>query len=155
MADRLLELMLEQAREREREQFSQPIGQFQFVQQMLADSAMELNAARLMIQHAAWRIDQQLPARDNISMVKVYAAEMLNRVADRAVQLFGGSGYCKDGPVERFYRDARIFRIYDGTSEIHRGAIARTLLSDGADFTRLLALAPSCALDERMPCRSV
>jgi acyl-CoA dehydrogenase len=64
-------------------------------------------------------------------MVKVFAAETYNRVADRAVQLFGGMGYCKDLPIERFYRDSRIARIYDGTSEIHRGMIARSLLKAG------------------------
>src|SRR5205085_1908704 len=71
-------------------------------------------------------------ARERISMVKVYAAEMLGRVADRAVQVFGGMGYCKDLPIERFYRDARIFRIFDGTSEIHRTVIARAMLKHGA-----------------------
>ena len=66
-------------------------------------------------------------------MVRVQAAEALGRVADRAVQTFGGAGYCKDLPIERIYRDARIFRIYDGTSEIHRGIIARGLLARGAE----------------------
>ena len=98
-----------------------PIGEFQMVQQMLADSAMEINAARLLVLQAASEIDQGHDARERISMVKVYAAEMLGRVADRAVQVHGGMGYCRDLPIERFYRDARIFRIYDGTSEIHRG----------------------------------
>ena len=65
-------------------------------------------------------------------MVKVYASEMLGRVADRAVQVFGGMGYCKDLAVERFYRDARIFRIFDGTSEIHRTVIARSMIKHGA-----------------------
>lgn len=132
MADRILALMLEQARSRE--QFGQAIGQFQFMQQMLADSALELTSARLMIQHAAWRIDQGLAARENIAMVKVHAAETLGRIADRAVQMFGGSGYAKEGPVERFYRDSRIFRIYDGTSEIHRGAIAHGMIKHGTSF---------------------
>ena len=71
-------------------------------------------------------------AREHISMVKVAAAETLGRVADRAVQVFGGMGYCKDLPIERLYRDARVFRIYDGTSEIHRGVVARGLLARGA-----------------------
>ena len=129
-ATRILDLMTEYARERR--QFGKPIGEQQLVQQMLADSAIEINAARLLVLHAAADIDQGLDARERISMVKVYAAEMLGRVADRAVQVYGGMGYCKDLPIERFYRDARIFRIFDGTSEIHRTVIARSMLKHGA-----------------------
>ena len=69
------------------------------------------------------------PRREKISMAKVQATETYNRVADRAVQVFGGLGYCKDLPIERFYRDSRVSRIYDGTSEIHRGVVARGALS--------------------------
>ena len=83
--------------------------------------------------HTAWRIDRGEPAREGISMVKVQASETLGRIADRAVQTFGGAGYCKDQPIERIYRDARIFRIYDGTSEIHRAIIARGLLAQGVE----------------------
>jgi acyl-CoA dehydrogenase len=129
-ATRILDLMTEYARERR--QFGKPIGEQQLVQQMLADSAIEINAARLLVLHAASDIDKGLDARERISMVKVYAAEMLGRVADRAVQVYGGMGYCKDLPIERFYRDARIFRIFDGTSEIHRTVIARSMLRHGA-----------------------
>jgi len=129
-ATRILDLMTEYARERR--QFGKPIGEQQLVQQMLADSAIEINAARLMVLWAAHEIDQRRDARERISMVKVYAAEMLGRVADRAVQVYGGMGYCKDLPIERFYRDARIFRIFDGTSEIHRTVIARSMLKHGA-----------------------
>ena len=113
------------AHARERRQFGKPIGEQQLIQQLLADCAIEINAARLLLLQAAHEIDQGRDARERISMVKVYAAEMLGRVADRAVQVFGGMGYCKDLPIERFYRDARIFRIFDGTSEIHRTVIAR------------------------------
>ena len=81
---------------------------------------------------SAFDLDQGLDAREKVSMVKVQAAETYSRVADRAVQVFGGMGYCKDLPVERFYRDSRIFRIYDGTSEIHRTIIARALIEKGA-----------------------
>lgn len=129
-ATRILDLATEYARERR--QFDKPIGEQQLVQQLLADSAIEINAARLMLLWAAHEIDQGRDARERISMVKVYAAEMLGRVADRAVQVFGGMGYCKDLPIERFYRDARIFRIFDGTSEIHRTVIARSMLKHGA-----------------------
>jgi acyl-CoA dehydrogenase len=118
----------------ERKQFGQPIADFQMVQQQLADSAIEVNAARWMVLHAAWLLDHgdARAARDAIAMVKVQASETLGRVVDRAVQIFGGMGYCKDLPVERWYRDARIYRIFDGTSEIHRGVIARSLVKRGA-----------------------
>ena len=131
LSRRLLDAMADHANARR--QFGRPIGGFQLVQQMLADSAMEVASARLLMLHTAWRIDRGEPAREGISMVKVQASETLGRVADRAVQIFGGAGYCKDQPIERIYRDARIFRIYDGTSEIHRGVIARGLLSQGVD----------------------
>ena len=108
------------------------IGDFQMVQQMLADSVIEINAARWMVYHAAWMLDQGLDAREQIAMVKVHAAETLGRVVDRAVQVFGGMGFCKELPIERYYRDARIYRIFDGTSEIHRGVIAKSALKKGA-----------------------
>lgn len=131
-AARLFGLMTDYARERR--QFGQTIGEFQMVQQMLADSAIEIEAARLLTLRAASEIDHGLDARGRISMVKVYAAEILGKVADRAVQVFGGMGYCKELPIERLYRDARIFRIYDGTSEIHRTIVARSLLKQGAEL---------------------
>jgi acyl-CoA dehydrogenase len=115
-----------------RKQFGRPVGDNQMIGQMLADSAMEINASRLLVLQTAREIDQGRDARERISMVKVHAAEMLGRVADRAVQIHGGMGYCRDLPIERLYRDARIFRIYDGTSEIHRSVIARALLKNGA-----------------------
>jgi acyl-CoA dehydrogenase len=129
-ATRILDMTTDYARERR--QFGKPIGEQQLIQQLLADSAIEINAARLLVLQAAAEIDQGRDARERISMVKVYAAEMLGRVADRAVQVFGGMGYCRDLPIERFYRDARIFRIFDGTSEIHRTVIARAMLKHGA-----------------------
>ena len=129
-ATRILDMMTDYARERR--QFGKPIGEQQLIQQLLADSAIEINAARLLLLQAAAEIDRGRDARERISMVKVYAAEMLGRVADRAVQVFGGMGYCKDLPIEKFYRDARIFRIFDGTSEIHRTVIAKSMLKHGA-----------------------
>ena len=130
LSRRLLDAMTDYANERR--QFGRPIGEFQLVQQMIADSAIEIASARLLMLHTAWRIDRGDPAREGISMVKVQASETLGRVADRAVQVFGGAGYCKDHAIERMYRDARISRIYDGTSEIHRGVVARGLLAQGA-----------------------
>lgn len=129
-ASHVCELMLQYAGERR--QFDTRIGDFQMVQQMLADSVIEVNAARWMVYHAAWMLDQGLDAREQIAMVKVHAAETLGRVVDRAVQVFGGMGFCKELPIERYYRDARIFRIFDGTSEIHRGVIAKAALKKGA-----------------------
>jgi len=131
-ATRILEAMTDHARERR--QFGQAIGEFQLVQQMLADSAIEINAARLMVLRAAWELDQGRDGRAWISMVKVQAAETLGRVADRAVQVFGGMGFCKDLPIERYFRDARIYRIFDGTSEIHRSVLGRSLLEQGREL---------------------
>lgn len=116
----------------ERKQFGQPIGQFQMVQQMIADSVIELNCARLLLYRAAWELDQGRDGRELIAMVKVNAAETLGRIVDRAVQVFGGMGFCKDLAIERYYRDARIYRIFDGASEIHRFTIARATLKNGA-----------------------
>lgn len=129
-ASHVLELMTSYANDRQ--QFGQRIGDFQMIQQMLADSVIEINAARWMVLHAAWMIDEGLDARDWIAMVKVHAAETLGRVVDRGVQLFGGMGFCKELPIERYYRDARIYRIFDGTSEIHRTVIAKSVLKRGA-----------------------
>ena len=129
-AAHVLERMTDYAKQRN--QFGKPIADYQMVQHMLADSVIDVNAARWMVLHAAWKIDQGIEARDDIAMVKVHAAETLGRVVDRAVQVFGGMGYCKDLPIERYYRDARIARIYDGTSEIHRTVIARSVVKRGA-----------------------
>ncbi len=136
-ASRLCTLMTDYAKERK--QFGRAIGDFQMVQQMIADSVMDINGARLMLLRAAWEIDQGRDARDWISMVKVEAAETLGRVADRAVQVFGGMGYCAEMPVERLYRDSRIYRIFDGTSEIHRGIVARSALKRGAPLWDIAA----------------
>ncbi len=113
---------------REREQFGQKIGEFQLIQAMLADSRTEAYAARCMVLDAAKRRD----AGQNVTMesacAKYYASEMVGRVADRAVQIFGGAGYVADYGIERFYRDVRIFRIYEGTSQVQQLVIARSML---------------------------
>ncbi len=129
-ASHVLTLMVDYAKQRE--QFGQPIANFQLIQQMIADSAMEINAVRWMMLSAAHELDTGGDGRTSISMVKVQASELINRVTDRAVQVFGGMGYCKELPIERYYRDARITRIYDGTSEIHRTVVARNVLKYGA-----------------------
>jgi acyl-CoA dehydrogenase len=129
MASRVLELARNHANERH--QFGQPIGQFQMVQQMLADMATDIFATRMMVLNTAWEIDQDREARDKVSIVKLFASEMIGRVADKGVQIFGGMGYAKEMPLERIYRDSRVLRIYDGTSEIHRMLIARSVLRNG------------------------
>lgn len=129
MASRVLDMMRDHAATRQ--QFGQPIGDFQMVQQMIADSAMEIFATRMMVLNTAWEVDQGLDPRDKVSMVKVQASEMLGRVADRGIQIFGGYGFTKELPLERIYRDARVTRIYDGTSEVHRMLIARSIIKRG------------------------
>lgn len=129
MAQRVLEMMRQHAATRK--QFGQPIGDFQMVQKMIADSAIEIYATRSMVLDCARDIDLGLDPRDKVSMIKVYASEMLGRVADRGIQVFGGYGFSKDLPLERIYRDARVTRIYDGTSEIHRMLIARSVVKNG------------------------
>ena len=124
-AAKILQLSTEFASQRT--QFGQTLDQFQQIQQMLADSAIEINAARLAVLQTAWEADQGKDVKARISMAKVQASETLGRVADRGVQIFGGLGYCKDLPMERYFRDSRIYRIYDGTSEIHRTVVAKAL----------------------------
>jgi acyl-CoA dehydrogenase len=126
---RLLDMSVAYARQRV--QFGRPIAEFQAVQHQLADMAVDLDAARLMTYECAWRLDEGLDVRAQSSRVKLFASEALGRVADRAVQVHGGYGYVAEFPVEKFYRDARITRIYEGTSEIQRTIIARGLLGEG------------------------
>ena len=112
----------------EREQFGQKIGKFQGVSFQLADMITEIDAADLLTLAAADRLDKKLPANREIASAKLYASEMLARVTDTAIQLHGGMGLMDDFPLERFWRDARVERIWDGTSEIQRHIISRDLL---------------------------
>ncbi|WP_458792006.1 acyl-CoA dehydrogenase family protein [Yoonia sp. MH D7] len=112
----------------EREQFGQPIGKFQGVSFQLADMITEIDAADLLTLAAADRLDQGIPANREIASAKLYASEMLGRVTDAAIQIHGGMGLMDDYPLERFWRDARVERIWDGTSEIQRHIISRDLL---------------------------
>ena len=109
-------------------QFGKPIGDNQAIQFMLADMAMETEAARALMLQTAWQVDQKMKVIKEAAMTKLFASETYCRVADKAVQIFGGMGYMKDFPIERYYRDARITRIYEGTSEIQRMVIARQIL---------------------------
>jgi acyl-CoA dehydrogenase len=111
-----------------REQFGQPIGRFQGVGFQLADRATELEAAEMLTLRAAGRLDEGKMTDADAAMAKLYASEMLGRVTDTAVQTFGGMGLMNEMPVERWWRDARVERIWDGTSEIQRQIITRSLL---------------------------
>jgi acyl-CoA dehydrogenase len=134
MADRLLEESVRHAAVSR--QGGAPIGRFQLVQGMLADIYTELHAGRAMVLDAARRWDDGSDRRLAPSSVKLFCSEMVGRVADWAVQIHGGMGYINTVPVERFYRDARLFRIYEGTSEVQRVIIARALLKDAGMATK-------------------
>jgi acyl-CoA dehydrogenase len=112
----------------ERQQFGQKIGKFQGVSFQLADMITEIDAADYLTLAAAWCLDQKLDANREISQAKLFASEMLARVTDRAIQIFGGMGLMDELPLERLWRDARVERIWDGTSEIQRHIISRELL---------------------------
>jgi acyl-CoA dehydrogenase len=129
-AERMLDDALKYAMERR--QFGQPIAEFQLVQAMLADSKMEVYAARCMVIDAARRRDNGENVSTEASCCKLFASEMCGRVADRAVQIFGGSGYVADHGIERFYRDVRLFRLYEGTSQIQQLVIARNMIKAAA-----------------------
>ncbi len=125
-ARRVFDLALAYAAERQ--QFGQKIGRFQGVSFKLADMITEIDAADWLTLSAAGLLDQGLPANRQIASAKLYASEMLARVTDEAIQIFGGMGLMDDLPLERFWRDARVERIWDGTSEIQRHIISRDLL---------------------------
>lgn len=126
--DKLIELAASYAKERV--QFGRPIADNQAIQWMLADMATETEAARTLTMKAAEMIDEGKKVIKEASMAKLYASEVYNRVADKALQIHGGIGYIAEYPVERFYRDARITKIYEGTNEIQRLIIARDILAD-------------------------
>lgn len=115
---------------KQRRQFGVPIGKHQMVQAMIADMATELEAARLMVYRAALLRDRGRPFSQAGAMAKLFASEVSSRVTDLAVQIHGGYGYSKAYPVERYYRDARVTRIYEGTSEVHRMVIAKGVLAE-------------------------
>jgi acyl-CoA dehydrogenase len=128
VAERLIRDSLRYAAERQ--QFGRPIAEFQLVQAMLADSKAEAYAARCMVEETARRRDAGSNVTIEASCCKMYASEMVGRVADRAVQIHGGAGYMTDYGVERFYRDVRLFRIYEGTTQIQQLVIARNMLKE-------------------------
>ncbi len=126
MAERVIDDSLRYAVERK--QFGQPIAEFQLVQAMLADSRTEAYAARCMVLETARAKDRGVDVATDAACCKLFASEMVGRVVDRAVQIHGGAGYIADHGIERFYRDARLFRIYEGTSQIQQIVIARNMV---------------------------
>ena len=125
-AERLLDEALNYALERK--QFGSAIADFQLVQAMLADSRAEILAARAMTLEAARAADEGTNVTVDAACCKLFASEMVCRVADRAVQIHGGAGYMQDSPVERLYRDVRLFRLFEGTSQIQQLVIARGMI---------------------------
>jgi len=125
-AQRSLEIAIGYARERQA--FGKKLAEHQAVQWMIADSEIDLHASRMMVMHAAWKHERGDDIRHESSICKVFVAEAINRVIDRAVQICGALGVSTDTPLEHFYREARAFRIYDGPSEVHRMVIARNVL---------------------------
>ncbi len=128
VAQRSLEIAV--ARAKERDAFGKKLAEHQSIQWMIADSEIDLHASRLMVMEAAWKHENGSEIRHESSICKVFVAEAVNRVIDRAVQICGALGYSGDTPLELFFREARAFRIYDGPSEVLRMVIARRLLRE-------------------------
>jgi acyl-CoA dehydrogenase len=126
IAERALGMAVDYANTRET--FGHKIGTNQAIQWMIADSEVELEAARWLILRAAWTVDQGWDPRHSSSMAKLYGAGMVNRVVDRVMQIHGGMGYTRELPIERWYRQVRLMRIYEGTDEMQRLIISRDLL---------------------------
>ena len=118
------------AHAKQRVQFGKPISVNQAIQWMLADMAIGIYTGRQIVHHTAWCRDQKQRVTQQAAMCKVYCTEMVNRVADSALQIHGGMGYMKESPIERIYRDMRLMRIFEGTSEVQRMVVARELLKD-------------------------
>lgn len=136
-AERALEMAIDYAKQRKT--FGEPLANRQAIQWMIADSAVELNAARLMTYHAAWKADQGMNFHVEASQVKLYADDMYMRVVDRAIQIHGGIGLSRELPLELMFRDARSRTITEGSSEMQRTIIARELLSGKTPVNRISA----------------
>jgi acyl-CoA dehydrogenase len=126
MAEHLLQMAIDYANTRET--FGRKIGTNQAIQWMIADSEVELESARWLVLHAAWMVDQGRDPRHSSSMAKLSGAAMANHVVDRVLQIHGGMGYTRELPIERWYREARLWRIFEGTDEMQRLIISRDLL---------------------------
>jgi alkylation response protein AidB-like acyl-CoA dehydrogenase len=125
--ERLVEMAIEQAKNRVT--FGEPIANRQAIQWMIADSAVEIEALRWLVLTAAWQVDNGVDSRQAQSMAKLYGGVQANHIVDRVLQIHGGMGYTRELPIERWYRELRLLRIYEGTDEIQRRTIARNLLS--------------------------
>jgi alkylation response protein AidB-like acyl-CoA dehydrogenase len=130
--ERLVEMAIEQAKNRVT--FGQPIAEYQAIQWMIADSAVEIEALRWLVLHAAWLVDQKQDSRQAQSIAKLYGGIKANEIVDRVLQIHGGMGYTRELPIERWYRELRLLRIYEGTDEIQRRTIARNLLKGHANI---------------------
>jgi acyl-CoA dehydrogenase len=128
--ERLVEMAMEQAKNRVT--FGEPIANRQAIQWMIADSAVEIEALRWLVLTAAWQVDRGVDSRQAQSMAKLYGGVHANQIVDRVLQIHGGMGYTRELPIERWYRELRLLRIYEGTDEIQRRTIARNLLSGHA-----------------------
>jgi acyl-CoA dehydrogenase len=126
IAERALQMAIDHANTRET--FGRPIGANQAIQWMIADSETELEAARWLVLRAAWAVDQGIDVRHASSMAKLYGARMVNDVVDRVLQIHGGMGYTRELPIERWYRQVRLYRIFEGTDEMQRLILSRDLL---------------------------
>ncbi|UQX87510.1 acyl-CoA dehydrogenase family protein [Jatrophihabitans telluris] len=134
--ERLIEMAMEHARNRVT--FGEPIAERQAIQWMVADSATELEALRWLVLSAAWQVDQGLDSRQAQSMAKLYGGVRANEIVDRMLQIHGGMGYTRELPIERWYRELRLLRIYEGTDEIQRRTISRNLLKGHVSIRGLL-----------------
>ncbi len=134
--ERVIEMGMEHARNRST--FGTPIAERQAIQWMIADSAVELEALRWLVLTAAWQVDQGVDSRQSQSMAKLYGGIKANEIVDRMLQVHGGMGYTRELPLERWYRELRLLRIYEGTDEIQRRTIARNLLKGHASLRGIL-----------------
>ncbi|HEX3588433.1 MAG TPA: acyl-CoA dehydrogenase family protein [Pseudonocardiaceae bacterium] len=134
--ERLLEMAIEQAKTRVT--FGEPIANRQAIQWMIADSGVEIEALRWLVLHAAWQVDQGMDSRQAQSIAKLYGGTKANEIVDRVLQIHGGMGYTRELPVERWYRELRLLRIYEGTDEIQRRTIARNLIKGHASVHGVL-----------------
>lgn len=134
--ERLVEMATEYAKTRKT--FGKPIAERQAIQWMLADSAVEIEALRWLVLQAAWQVDAGMDSRHAQSMAKLYGGVRANEIVDRVLQIHGGMGYTKELPIERWYRDLRLLRIFEGTDEIQRRTIARNLLKGHASVRGVL-----------------
>jgi alkylation response protein AidB-like acyl-CoA dehydrogenase len=134
--ERMVEMALDHARNRVT--FGQPLAERQAIQWMIADSAVEIEALRWLVLSAAWQVDSGVDSRQAQSIAKLYGGVKANEIVDRMLQIHGGMGYTRELPLERWYRELRLLRIYEGTDEIQRRTIGRNLLRGHATVRGLI-----------------